>query len=114
GTGMGGPAAAIALEELAQLGADTFIRAGSCGVLQPEQQPGDIIIASGVYRTAGTTTEYLPMPFPATPTFAVLQALVQAAEGLEIPVSVGVGLSLDAFYGLRGEEAIGVVQRAGG
>lgn len=114
GTGMGGPAAAIALEELAQLGADTFIRAGSCGVLQPDQQPGEIIIASGTYRTSGTTTEYLPMAFPAVPTFAVLQALVRAAGVLAIPVSVGVGLSLDAFYGLRGEEAITTVQRAGG
>lgn len=114
GTGMGGPAAAIALEELAQLGADTFIRAGSCGVLQAEQQPGDIVIASGTYRTGGTTLEYLPMAFPATPTFAVLRALVRAAEALAIPVAVGVGLALDAFYGLRGEEAIGVVQQAGG
>lgn len=114
GTGMGGPATAIALEELAQLGADTFIRAGSCGALQPDQQAGDIVIATGSYRTGGTSVEYLPMAFPAVPSFVVLQALVRAAEGLEAPVSTGVGLSLDAFYGMRNEETIDLVRRAGG
>lgn len=114
GTGMGGPATAIALEELAQLGADTFIRAGSCGVLQPNQRPGDIIVASGTYRSGGTSTEYLPLAFPAVPTFAVLRALVRAAQALQVLVTVGVGLSLDAFYGLRSEEALDAVRGAGG
>lgn len=114
GTGMGGPAAAIALEELAQLGADTFIRAGSCGTLQTDQQPGDIIIASGTYRTGGTTAEYLPVAFPAVPTFAVTRALVEAAEEMGVVVSVGVGVTMDAFYGLRAEEALDTVRSAGG
>jgi len=114
GTGMGGPATAIALEELGQLGADTFIRAGSCGVLQAEQSPGDIIIASGTYRSGGTSGEYLPPAFPAVPTFAVLRALVRAAEALGVAVSVGVGLALDAFYGTRNDAVLGVVHDAGG
>src|SRR3972149_3094375 len=50
GTGMGGPTVAIALEELAHMGADTFIRVGSCGVFQEGQKPGDVIIASGTFR----------------------------------------------------------------
>jgi uridine phosphorylase len=101
GTGMGGPAVGIALEELAHLGADTFIRVGSCGVFQEGQQPGDLIIATGTFRAGGTANAYLPMPFPAVPTFEVLRALVQAAEDLELPYTAGVGIAGDAFYSPR-------------
>jgi uridine phosphorylase len=99
GTGMGGPATAIATEELGHLGADTFIRVGSCGVLQPGYKPGDVIIASGTVRLGGTGKFYLPPEFPAVPTFDVTSALVAAAEQLEIPVTVGVGIAGDGFYG---------------
>jgi uridine phosphorylase len=99
GTGMGGPATAIATEELGHLGADTFIRVGSCGVLQPGYKPGDVIIASGTVRLGGTGNFYLPLEFPAVPTFSVTQSLVAAANELNIPVSTGVGIAGDAFYG---------------
>ena len=68
---MGGPAVGIALEELANLGSDTFIRVGSCGVFQPGQQPGDVIISTGTFRAGGTSLTYLPLAFPAVPTFEV-------------------------------------------
>jgi uridine phosphorylase len=114
GTGMGGPAAAIACEELAHLGAETFIRVGSCGVLQDGQKPGDIIAASGSYRGGGTGDEYLPVRFPAVPTFQVLREIVRASENLNIPLIVGVGCTSDAFYAARGEEALQAVIAAGG
>lgn len=101
GTGMGGPTVAIALEELAHMGANTFVRVGSCGVFQPGQKPGDLIIASGTVRAGGTANAYLPPIFPAVPTFAVLRALVVAAEDLDIPFRVGVGVAGDAFYAPR-------------
>jgi uridine phosphorylase len=101
GTGMGGPTVAIALEELAHMGADTFIRVGSCGVFQPSQGPGDVIIASGTFRHGGTANAYLPPSFPAVPTFGVLRSLVEAAEALNIPHTVGVGMAGDAFYAPR-------------
>jgi len=101
GTGMGGPTVAIALEELAHMGADTFIRVGSCGVFQPGQGPGDVIIASGTFRAGGTANAYLPLAFPAVPTFVVLRRLVEAADALKIPHAVGVGLAGDAFYAPR-------------
>ena len=101
GTGMGGPTVAIALEELAHMGAETFIRVGSCGVFQPGQAVGDVIIASGTFRAGGTATAYLPLGFPAVPTFAVLRSLVEAAEALNIPFTVGVGIAGDAFYAPR-------------
>jgi DeoD family purine-nucleoside phosphorylase len=103
GTGMGGPAVAIGVEELAHMGADTFIRVGSCGVFQEGQKPGDVIAASGTVRAGGTSMAYLPLTFPAVPTFSVLRALVEAGESLKIPVTVGVGIAGDAFYAPREE-----------
>lgn len=99
GTGMGGPAVAIGVEELAHMGADTFIRVGSCGVFQEGQKPGDVIAASGTVRAGGTGNAYLPPIFPAVPTFSVLRALVEASEELSIPMTVGVGIAGDSFYG---------------
>jgi uridine phosphorylase len=99
GTGMGGPAVAIGLEELAHMGADTFMRVGSCGVFQEGQKPGDVIAASGSARLAGTGNAYLPTIFPAVPTFSVLRSLVEAGEELKIPLTVGVGIASDSFYG---------------
>ena len=101
GTGMGGPVVAIALEELAHMGANTFVRVGSCGVFQDGQKPGDVIIASGTFRAGGTANAYLPLPYPAVPTFSVLRALVESAEKLQIAHVVGVGIAGDAFYAPR-------------
>ncbi len=113
GTGMGGPVVAIALEELAHMGADTFIRVGSCGVFQDEQMPGDTIIASGTYRAGGTANAYLPLAFPAVPTFSVLRKLVEAAESLNIPATVGVGMAGDAFYAPREPGGRNIFKEAG-
>jgi len=104
GTGMGGPTVAIALEELAHMGADTFIRVGSCGVFQEGQQPGDVIIATGTFRAGGTANAYLPLAFPAVPTFEVLDALVRCAEALNIGYTAGVGMAGDAFYAPRDDK----------
>jgi len=109
GTGMGGPAVAIGTEELAHMGADTFIRVGSCGVFQEGQEPGDVIAASGTVRGGGTSNAYLPSIYPAVPTFSVLRALVESGEELNIPVTVGVGIAGDAFYGSLHIEMPGLV-----
>lgn len=100
-TGMGGPTVAIAVEELAHMGADTFIRVGSCGVLQEGMTPGDVIISTGSVRFGGTGNAYLPPVFPAVPSFEVTRNLVDAASELGVPVRVGVGASGDAFYAPR-------------
>ena len=113
GTGMGGPAVAICMEELANLGADTFIRVGSCGVFQDDQMPGDIIIASGTVREGGTSKAYLPLEFPAVPTYEVLETLTEAAEELDIPYTVGVGIAGDAFYSPRELYEPGLLKKAG-
>ena len=97
-TGMGGPAVAIALEELAHMGADTFIRVGSCGAVQPNLGPGDVIISTGAVRLGGTANAYLPLHYPAVPTFEVTRALADAAAELGVLVHLGLGASGDAFY----------------
>jgi uridine phosphorylase len=97
-TNMGGPTVAIALEELAHMGADTFIRVGSCGGLQTFLGPGDVIISTGTVRLGGTGNAYLPLQYPAVPTFSVVRALVDAANGMDVPVHLGIGAAGDAFY----------------
>jgi uridine phosphorylase len=113
GTGMGGPAVAIGLEELAHMGGDTFIRVGSCGVFQEGQKPGDVIAASGTVRASGTGNAYLPPIFPAVPTFSVLRSLAEAAEELKIPMTVGVGMASDSFYGPHNREQFLQIKDAG-
>ena len=97
-TGIGGPQIAMGIEELAHMGADTFIRVGSCGTFQDFVNVGDVIIPTGIYRAGATADRYLPEAFPAAPNFAMLTALVEAAETLDIDAHVGVGWSGDAFY----------------
>ena len=64
-TGIGGPSAAIALEELVHCGADTFIRVGTCGAMQLDIMGGDIVVATGAVRMEGTSKEYAPIEYPA-------------------------------------------------
>ena len=112
-TGIGGPSAAIALEELARVGASTFIRVGSCGAIQPEIELGDLVITSGAVRQEGTSKEYITTEYPAVADHEVISALVAAAERLGYDYHVGLTMSADSFYtgqgrpGFEGYEAPG-------
>lgn len=103
-TGIGGPSAAIAMEELVKAGADTFLRIGTCGGMQKEILSGDIVIANGAIRMEGTSREYAPIEFPAVPDFYVTSALIQAAEQMEQRYHVGVVQCKDSFYGQHSPE----------
>ena len=98
-TGIGGPSASIAMEELTRCGADTFVRVGTCGGMQQDILGGDLIIATGAVRMEGTSREYAPIEWPAVPDFTVTQALVQAAQNLGKPWHAGVVQCKDSFYG---------------
>ena len=98
-TGIGGPSAAIAMEELYRCGADTFVRIGTCGGMQPEVKSGDIVVATGAIRMEGTSREYAPIEFPAVPDLMVTNALVEAARKKGIPFHTGVVQCKDSFYG---------------
>jgi uridine phosphorylase len=98
-TGIGGPSASIAMEELKRCGADTFLRIGTCGGMQTEVKSGDIVIATGAVRMEGTSREYAPIEYPAVPDLWVTNALVEAAQKKEYPFHAGVVQCKDAFYG---------------
>lgn len=98
-TGIGGPSAAIAMEELAQVGVNTFVRIGTCGGIDLSVMGGDCVIATGAVRNEGTSREYAPIEFPACANFEVLSALVQGAKNLGARWHAGVVQSKDSFYG---------------
>ena len=98
-TGIGGPSASIAMEELYRCGADTFVRIGTCGGMQPEVKSGDIVIATGAIRMEGTSREYAPIEFPAVANLDVTNALVKAAGIKGVDYHTGVVQCKDSFYG---------------
>jgi uridine phosphorylase len=98
-TGIGCPSAAIAVEELARCGAETFIRVGTTGALQAHVHMGDIVIAAAAVRADGASRNYVPVEFPAVADFDVAAALLQAATKSTQKIHFGFVLSTDAFYG---------------
>ncbi len=98
-TGIGGPSASIAMEELVRCGADTFVRVGTCGGMQTEVLSGDLIVATGAVRMEGTSKEYAPIEYPAVADYEVLSALVSASQKLGVNHHVGVVQCKDAFFG---------------
>lgn len=103
-TGIGGPSASIAMEELVMAGADTFVRVGTCGGMQLQVKSGDLVIATGAIRMEGTSREYAPIEFPAVPDLGVTNALVAAADALGYPCHAGVVQCKDAFFGQHAPE----------
>ncbi len=97
-TGIGCPSAAIAIEELIKCGADTFIRIGTAGGLQPEIQLGDLVITTATVREEGTTRQYIPIEYPAVADFSVTAALRDAAASLGCRHHLGIGHTKDGFY----------------
>lgn len=107
-TGIGGPSAAIAMEELAALGAHTFLRIGTCGGMQPELVPGALIVPTGAIRMEGTSQEYMPLAFPAVPDFELTEHLVCAARAAAYDYHTGVVQCKDSFYGQHSPETMPV------
>lgn len=107
-TGIGGPSASIAMEELVRCGADTFVRVGTCGGMQLEVKSGDLIIATGAIRMEGTSKEYAPIEYPAVANLDVLNALVASAKEGDVDFHVGVSQCKDAFYGQHSPETMPV------
>jgi len=112
-TGMGGPQVAIAMEELGNMGADTFIRLGSAGGVAEGTGVGDIVIATASYRGGGTGDEYFPKAFPAVASFDVTRVLVESAEEMGVSVLVGPVASEDAFYAPKETKHKDLLRRGG-
>ncbi|MFC4436560.1 MULTISPECIES: nucleoside phosphorylase [Natrialbaceae] len=97
-TGIGCPSAAIALEEMANVGVETFIRVGTTGALQSDIEIGDMIVATGAAKNEGTSKRYEDVEYPAVPDYGVLSSLVDSAEANNEDVHVGPIASDDAYY----------------
>ena len=104
-TGIGGPSAAIAMEELVKCGADTFIRTGTCGGIDLAVQSGDVVVATGAIRYEHTSLEYAPLEFPAVADLDITNALVAATRELGYPLHTGIVQCKDSFYGQHSPEA---------
>ena len=103
-TGIGGPSASIAMEELTAIGADTFIRIGTCGGIDLNVLPGDVVVATGAIRYEHTSLEYAPIEFPAVPNLDIAMALKNAGEELGYRIHTGVVQCKDSFYGQHAPE----------
>ena len=111
-TGIGAPSAAIAVEELARVGADSFVRVGSCGAIQEEVAVGDLVITTAAVRQEGTSDEYVREDYPAAAHDEVVTALVTAAERLGYDYHMGVTCSTDSFYAGQSRPGFEGFQRA--
>lgn len=98
-TGIGSPSAAIAIEELSRVGADTFIRIGTAGPMQEFIKEGDLVIGTASVRDEGTSRQYMPLEFPAVADMNVSFALCEAARKLNKTYHAGIIQSKDSFYG---------------
>ena len=107
-TGIGGPSASIAMEELHNIGADTFIRVGTCGGIELDVRSGDVVVATGAIRFEHTSREYAPIEYPAVANLDVTNALVAAAKEKGLSCHTGVVQCKDAFYGQHEPEAMPV------
>lgn len=107
-TGIGGPSAAIAMEELIHCGAHTFIRVGTSGGMQKEVCGGDFVIPTGAIRFEGTTKEYAPMEYPAVAHYDVVCALKETADKMGVTSHLGVVQCKDNFYGQHSPETMPV------
>lgn len=107
-TGIGGPSAAIAMEELVKCGAHTFIRVGTCGGMDLDVKGGDVVVATGSIRAEGTSREYAPIEFPAVADLEVVNALIESAREQGYTCHAGVVQSKDSFYGQHSPELMPV------
>ncbi|MBP9675879.1 MAG: uridine phosphorylase [Anaerolineaceae bacterium] len=98
-TGIGCPSTAIAVEELVESGAETLIRVGSSGSMQPDIHAGDVVVVNASIRDEGTSFHYLPIEFPAVANIEVVNALRKAANRLGLRSHTGIAQSKDSFYG---------------
>ena len=94
--GIGAPSTAIAMHELAQLGARVIVRVGTMmGIHAPLDS---VVIPTAATRFESTSTRYLPPAYPAVPDWELVQALAEASHSHRLKVRLGLAATYDAFY----------------
>ena len=97
-TGIGGPSAAICIEELAMLGIRRYLRVGTTGAIQDHIEPGDIIVPTAAVRLDGASTHIAPLAFPAVADFIMVQSIREALIASKVAHHLGICASSDTFY----------------
>jgi len=92
-TGIGGPSLSIAVEELARLGIQWFIRVGTCGAIQPDIAVGDLVVSEGAVRLDGASLHYAPVEYPAVSDWRTVVFLQEACEEAGVPYHLGITCS---------------------
>ena len=103
-TGIGGPSASIAIEELTKVGVKYFIRVGTCGGINLDVKSGDLVVATSAIRQEGTSREYAPIEYPASANMDVVFAIKKAVDKMDVNAHFGVVQSKDSFYGQHSPE----------
>ncbi|GAC1445771.1 MAG: uridine phosphorylase [Chloroflexota bacterium] len=106
-TGIGGPSTEIAINELAEIGCNTFLRLGTTGGLQEDIRVGHVIISTASVRWDGASDSYAPEAYPAISSYEVVVALIEACERLKVVYHVGVSASTSSFYSGQSRPAFG-------
>jgi purine-nucleoside phosphorylase len=102
-TGMGGPSAAIVIEELVRLGARRLVRVGTCGALVGGFTLGDVVVVSeavcadGTSRALGAGERAAADP--------ELTAALEAAAAHDGGARTGAVVTTDLFYDADGRHA---------
>ncbi len=99
--GIGGPSAAIVIEELIKLGAKILIRLGTVGSLKEEIDVGNIIIPTGAsfwYGGAGLGMYFNNICPPTNPSYDLVYDLIKAINNTKLNYHVGSIFSSDSFY----------------
>jgi uridine phosphorylase len=105
-SGMGSPSLSIAVDEMSRIGADTFIRVGTCGGIQKDERLGDLVISTGAVRLDGASKDLVMPEYPAVASYEIVMALITAAEELGVRYHVGITASTDTFYTGQGRPAL--------
>ena len=105
-TGIGAPATAIVVEELAEAGVHTLVRLGTCGAIQAHLTPGHLVLATGAVRDEGTSSQYVDISFPAVPHMRLTAALADQLSVGNWPYDLGIIHCKDAYYLERAERQI--------
>ena len=112
-TGCGGRSTSIAVDEMAALGANTFLRVGVTGAIQDGIQVGDLIIATGAVRMDKTSEHYVFIEYPAIASYEIVCALIAAAERRKYQYHVGIVATAATFYAGEGVTCFGDYRHSG-
>lgn len=115
GTGIGTPSTHICVEELAKLGAQVFIRIGTCGGVDLNVKTGDVVVPTSAIRDERTSLNYAPLEFPAVASPKLTMSLFSEISEL-LPsdrVHMGVCWTSDVYYVAPGNDMLDVWTRSG-